>query len=63
LGLSNEILCILVAQEVAKLLEVKFEGPKKRKNVEEQTIILGKRGSIPFLFQTSKFKFFNFSVP
>ena len=30
LGLSNEILCICVAQEAGKLPEVKVRGPKKK---------------------------------
>ena len=40
-GLTNEILCILVAQEATKLPEVKIGGLKKyNKNVAEDLTIL-----------------------
>ena len=44
-GLSNELLCILVAQGDAKLPEAKVKGLKKMKNIakhmkKEQTTIL-----------------------
>jgi len=42
-GLSNELLCILAAQEAAKLPEVKFRDLNvKMKNVIDHKISIGK---------------------